>query len=908
MRVLYVEDNPGDARLLHHEFAERAPSIEIDWVPTYKDAVERLSRFGAENFGYDLILTDMELPDGQGISLLSSLRDRGLPIPLVVITGLGDEESAVNALKAGASDYVVKRDDYLSHLPGALGMALTRYRTERARHAIPLRVLYGESDVRDIEFARRHIALHAPYFSLDVVGSALEVLERSPRKEREESGCPYDILLLDCQLPGMTVIELLKELRGVRRLDVPIVVISGENNQELAVQALRLGADDYIAKNAGYLYQLPNVLENTYYRIQIDRERATLKASEEYFRTLIENASDLILVLGPDGSVRYCSPSVRRILGYDPEEFISGNPARHIDPDNRREIVERLGAIVATPGATSEPVVLRVRHKNGSWRYLEGIGKAAVGSAGQPVIVVNARDISERMEVEGALQESETKYRGLVENSLVGVFIVQDGAFRFVNTRFCEIHGFSYEELVGRTDFYSLIHPDDRDATRAAIENSAPAKDPAEYEYRVVRKDGRFVNVKTFVNAVLYGGRHARAGTMIDITREKTLEGQLRQALKMEAIGTLAGGIAHDFNNILTVLTGYGTLLKMETEKGGPARAAYVDAILDASLKAANLTQSLLAFARQQPITLIPADINEIVRGTEKLLKRLLTEDIALRTSFSAEEILVLADKGQMDQILINLAANARDSMPMGGTLTVETTAVDLDQFFAEINGLSGSGRYALLSVTDTGVGMDEATKEHIFEPFFTTKAVGKGTGMGLATVYGIVKQHNGCIVVYSEKGVGTAFHIYLPVTRKKGEGEELVPPPAGGTETILLAEDDEEVRGLMRMVLTGRGYSVIEAVDGEDAVELFKSHSEKIALLIIDSVMPRMNGRQAYDAISGIYSAVKVIFTSGYTRDVVLDKGIEDKKFDFLTKPVSPDILLRKVREVLDRGKRGET
>ena len=425
--------------------------------------------------------------------------------------------------------------------------------------------------------------------------------------------------------------------------------------------------------------------------------------------------------------------------------------------------------------------------------------------------------------------------------------------------------------------------------------------DDIEYEFRALRKDGNVINVKVLGSSILYNGRPAATGTIIDITREKTLESQLRQAQKMEAIGTLAGGVAHDFNNILTALTGYGTLLQLKLDKENPLRH-YVDQILSASMKGANLTRSLLAFSRKQPIILNPVNLNNIIKGTEKLLRRLLTEDIILKTLLASDDIMIMADPTQIDQILFNLITNARDAMPKGGSLTIETKTVILDKEFVTIHGFGKPGKYALLSISDTGIGMDAAVKEHIFDPFFTTKEVGKGTGLGLSTIYGIVKQHNGYITVYSEPDIGTTFRIYFPLTGASVETDTSSSESIrGGKETILVAEDNKEVRHLIKNILVEFGYTIIEAKDGEDAINKFNKH-KNIDLLILDSVMPKKNGKAVYDEINATNPHIKVIFTSGYTRDVILDKGIEDKKFDFIAKPLSPKELLEKVREVLDR------
>jgi PAS domain S-box-containing protein len=514
-----------------------------------------------------------------------------------------------------------------------------------------------------------------------------------------------------------------------------------------------------------------------------------------------------------------------------------------------------------------------------------------------------ARSIEEQKRFEKALLESETKYRTVVENSLAGFYIIQDGLFRFVNKRFCKIFGYLYEEIVDKLGPVNFTYPEDANIVEENLDRRLTGRaDNIEYEFRAMRKDGTVMNMKVLGGSTMLNGRPAATGTIIDITREKMLEAQLRQSQKMEALGTLAGGVAHDFNNILTVLTGYGSLLKTSLDEKDPLWT-YADQITSAAHKAAHLTESLLAFSRQQSITLEPLDINGTVRNIKKMLKRLLIEDITLKIELSQDTLIIMGDATQIDQILFNLSTNARDAMPKGGTLTIETKQVNLGDNFTAIHGFDRPGKYALISVSDSGVGMDNLTIEHIFDPFFTTKEVGKGTGLGLSIIYGIVKEHNGYVTVYSEPGIGTTFHIYLPLIEAVVQEDKVQTKHIrGGKETILIAEDSKEVRRIMRYVLTEYGYTIVEAIDGEDAIEKFKEQGN-IHLLILDSVMPKKNGRAAYDEISAMNKHVKVLFTSGYTRDIVLNKGIEDRKFDFISKPLSPRELLEKVREVLDRG-----
>ncbi len=389
-----------------------------------------------------------------------------------------------------------------------------------------------------------------------------------------------------------------------------------------------------------------------------------------------------------------------------------------------------------------------------------------------------------------------------------------------------------------------------------------------------------------------------------NITEKMNLEAQLCHSQKMEAVGHLAGGVAHDFNNILTAIIGYGSLAKAKMEEDDPARYD-LEQILDSADRAVNLTRGLLAFSRKQIISPRLVDVNDIVKNIEKLVVRLIGEDIVPKIILTDKEVAVLADSGQIEQILMNLATNARDAMPEGGTLTIRTEPVVMDDEFVRAHGYGTPGNYALLSVKDSGRGMDQKTKENIFQPFFTTKEVGKGTGLGLSIVYGIVKQHNGYIECDSEPGKGTTFKIYLPVVRRDHEKTEAAARPAapGGTERILVAEDDVVVRRFMREMLTLHGYTVIEAADGEEAIAKFKEHQGRIQLLLLDVLMPGMSGKEVYDEIRNDGRDVKAIFMSGYTADIIHKKGILDEGLNFISKPVTPIELLKKVRETLDRN-----
>jgi signal transduction histidine kinase/CheY-like chemotaxis protein len=390
--------------------------------------------------------------------------------------------------------------------------------------------------------------------------------------------------------------------------------------------------------------------------------------------------------------------------------------------------------------------------------------------------------------------------------------------------------------------------------------------------------------------------------TGIDLSERKRLEDQLRQSQRLESIGTLAGGIAHDFNNILTAIIGYSSLLQMKIREGDPLRHS-VEQITSAANRAATLTQSLLAYSRKQVLNAQPVNLNEVIKKVNLLLRRLIGEDIELKTMLTDREVTVMADAGQIEQVLMNLATNARDAMPDGGRLYIETDQVVFDEETARRHDFGKPGRYAMISVSDTGAGMDETVRERIFDPFFTTKEVGKGTGLGLAMTYGIVKQHDGGIVLESEIGRGSTFKIFLPVVPvvEKGKLPPDLPAIRGGSETILLAEDDDIVRELSRHVLEQFGYQVIEATDGEDAVNKFMENRESIKLLLLDVVMPKKNGREVYAKISIFKPGIKALFLSGYTADVMRQRGLLESGFQFMMKPAPVNDLLRKIRSLLD-------
>lgn len=521
--------------------------------------------------------------------------------------------------------------------------------------------------------------------------------------------------------------------------------------------------------------------------------------------------------------------------------------------------------------------------------------------------------ITDRKLAEMELRESKERISQILNSTAEGIYGMDMlGKCVFCNPSGLRMLGYHDENALIGMGMHELVHHSKADGTPYPKDECAVLKaiNEGEHIHRdkeiLWRADGTNFPVEFWTHPISKNGEIKGAVvTFVDITERLILENQLMHAQKMDAIGTLAGGVAHDFNNILSVIIGCGELTLIKLSEDDLLRT-YVGQILEAADRAAALTRSLLAFSSKQTPILVEVDLNMVVSRFEKFLQRLIREDIALNTTCAKDPLPVLADRGQVEQILMNLVTNARDAMPEGGRLAIETTKVVLEQKFVEEYGYGAAGEYALVSVSDTGVGMDMQTKARIFEPFFTTKELGKGTGLGLAVVYGIVKEHNGYMSVYSEPGDGTTFRVYLPLTEKAANTESPAKArgaaQAGGTETILMAEDDEALRKVNATILGQYGYTVMEAADGAEAVSMFKENKENIHLVILDGIMPKKNGIEAFREIKAIDPNIKCIFISGYAEDIFTKNGVSDHGVMFIPKPVAPDDFLKKIREVLDK------
>jgi PAS domain S-box-containing protein len=507
-----------------------------------------------------------------------------------------------------------------------------------------------------------------------------------------------------------------------------------------------------------------------------------------------------------------------------------------------------------------------------------------------------------RKRAEDAMRQSESQFRALFENALDAVLIANDqGTYVDANPAACNLLGVSYNEVIGRTinDFTENDNPVEASRMLEQFLKEGTLRG----ELRLRRPDGSLVEVDFSATANFLPGRHL--ALLRDVTERRKLEEQFRQSQKLESVGMLAGGIAHDFNNLLTVMTGYSELILRRLDKVDPL-ARNVEEIKKAAERAASLTRQLLAFSRKQVLQPKVLDLNSVIVNIEKMLGRLVGEDMELRTSPGVGLGKVKADPGQVEQVILNLVVNARDAMPKGGKITIETANIYLDEAYARRHIAVQPGWYVMLAVTDTGQGMDAETQKYIFEPFFTTKEQGKGTGLGLSTVYGIVKQSGGNIWVYSEISVGTSFKIYLPLVDEqvmKPDANVARPESASGTETILLAEDEEMVRNLARESLKMHGYTVLEAANAGEALLICQQYKGRIDLLLTDVVMPRVSGRELAEQLVGLRPDMRVLYMSGYPDQAIVHHGILDEAIAFIGKPFTPDALALKVVEVLQQN-----
>jgi PAS domain S-box-containing protein len=790
LRVLLVEDSADDARLLVRQLVTAGYEVQHERVETpaaMRDALTRLS--------WDLVISDYSMPGFSGTAALSLVQELGVDLPFIFVSGTIGEDVAVAAMKAGASDYVLK--DKLKRLVPAI-----------------------ERELRDAEIRRERRRAHEV------------VVERTRLAE----------LTSDIGVALTSVTPLRETLARcaaalVRHLDV---VGAGVWTCTQQTQTLELQAEAGLPAPAAERWARLSLEDPTIGRIARDRRPVHLHGG------------------GALAAVDRAWAEPPGITAYDGFPLLMG---------------ERVVGVLAVFSKRLVPDFV-----------LDGLEAVA----DQLAVGI------ERRRAEEELRQSEERFSRVFRASPAGIAIAtaDEGEFVDANDAFFALTGYSRGEIIGRTMSELGFELLEKPRQRGAMQN-------VDLELRTKQGDRRFV-LASFERIEL-GGRPCLLSLLHDISERKRLEGQLRQAQKMEAIGRLAGGVAHDFNNLLSVIIGYCDLLFRTLPPEARERAEIAE-IRAAAEAASGLTRQLLAFGRRQVAERRVLDLNAVVAKSERLLKRLVGDNIEVVVRLAPDLALVQVDAGQLDQVLMNLVVNARDAMPVGGTVVLETAAAVLDEAFVRDHPGARAGRYVQLSVRDTGSGMDADTQAHIFEPFFTTKEVGRGTGLGLATVYGIVKQSEGYIWVESARAEGTTFRLYFPPAAA-GPAAEPAPRQApvslSGSETILVVEDSPQLRELMREVLEARGYHILDAEHGAAALETARRHDGPIHLLLTDVIMPGMNGRQLAERLRAVRPETRVLLVSGYSADALAPYGVESG-VPTVQKPFTPDELVRRVRAIL--------
>jgi two-component system, cell cycle sensor histidine kinase and response regulator CckA len=737
----------------------------------------------------------------------------------------------------------------------------------------------------------------------------LNVVECMSDAEKHLARRAVDIILLDLGLPDTQGVGTVQRARATAP-SVPLVVLTGWDDEGAALQALQEGAQDYLVKGQIETRTLLRALRYAIERKILEdlRKRTELElgAAKKYMHHLVSESPSVMHAFRIEGKVltlTWISENVERLLGYTVAEALApGWWLNGIHEDERARVVAEANEVLAHGQISQE---YRFRQKNGAYLWLRAEKRLLRDPAGRPTEVVGSwSDVTVRRTAEQRLLESGQEYRLLFDNNphAMWVFDAETLAFLAVNDAAIRLYGYSRDEFL-RMTIEELHPPRDVQALRAFLATAADRPTVMGESATHCKKDGSTFDVVDASNPIEFRGRRARLVLANDVTEKKGLEAQLAQSQKMEAVGRLAGGVAHDFNNLLGVISGYSGLLLKNLGPLHPG-SKRVEQIQKAADGAAGLTRQLLAFSRKQVLQPRILDLNEVVADVEKMLVRVIGEDIRLVATPGPELGQIRADPGQIEQVLMNLAVNSRDAMPKGGGLVLETANIVLDAAYARTHPEIQPGRFVMLAVTDTGEGMDAPTLARIFEPFFTTKEVGKGTGLGLATVFGIVRQSGGSIEVESRPGDGTTFTIYFPrVEEDLSHPSPVAPvaPPPQGTETILLVEDAHQLREMIREILEGAGYTVLAASDPEDALFMIATSEAPVRLVLTDVVMPRMSGPDLARSIRIAKPEVRVLFMSGYTNDAMGRHGVLAAGVQFIQKPFAADALLRKVREAID-------
>ena len=718
----------------------------------------------------------------------------------------------------------------------------------------------------------------------------------------------FDLIVLDLGLPDSNDLETFRRIHTLAS-DVPVIILTGMDDAETAMQILREGAEDYLVKSdlssALLTRSMRHAVERHRVREALRKSEASLRQSERFLTNVLASIQDGISILDTDYNILRVNPKLEAIMA-------------HAAPLVGKKCFEafhnRTSPCSVCPAAetlkTGHPAgaVIPVNGSNGAvWVEINTFPLVDAETGKIEGVVEHGRDVTERRQVEEALRESEERYRTLFDQSKDGVYITtRDGKLVEGNQAYLDILGLSREEAndLDILEIYPEPAAENRQRFREAIERTGSVKD---YELKLKTKDGRLIDClsTSMVKKAPDGTAIGYQGIVRDITEFKRLQHQLIQAQKMEGIGTLAGGLSHDFNNILTIVQGYAELLIMDLDQGDP-RLGDLLKIIEAAKTGSELVRGLLAFSRKSEIQLRPIDLNEQVEQIRLFLSRTIPKMIRIDVISEAKPTTINADPSQIGQVLMNLAINAKDAMPDGGVITIKTRNITADEEYCRMCPGLKPGAYILLSVSDTGCGIDKDTLEHVFEPFFTTKEMGAGTGLGLAMVYGIVKQHGGDVICLSQPGVGATFNIYWPALQGNDTGiaaTTLEGLAMGGNETILLVDDEAPIRSLGVRLLGKGGYTVLTAPDGQAALEMYERHGSEISLVILDLLMPEMGGKQCLEKLLKIDPKLKVIIATGYSADQMKEIASGNGARGFLRKPFQLVQMLNTVREVLDKN-----
>jgi two-component system cell cycle sensor histidine kinase/response regulator CckA len=752
------------------------------------------------------------------------------------------------------------------------------------------------------------------YFEIDLKGNFINFNDPVSRKlgySREELlGMNYRVYSKPEDLEYLKGIYNEVYRTGKPKTMIDIVVIAKDSSQIMVEQSISLKRGP-----SGEPVGFEAVVRDITNRIVVEN---ALKQSEERYRTILDAMEEGLFENDLEGNFTFVNDAACRLLGYERAEMIGMNYRKLFSPDKVKSIYNIFNEIYRT-GEPRMLVDYEVLRKDGSVRIHQANAVLVRDTSNKPKgFRLLARDVTELKKAEEALRQSEQKYRMIAENVYDMIWITDLGLnCIYVSPSVFRITGFSPQEfqskpineMVTPASFDILAKIFSEELAREKSGNAGPDR-PRTMELELVRKDGSPVCVE--ISADFTRDEMRQVNGILGVTRDISerrdsekerarLEEQLSQAQKMESVGRLAGGVAHDFNNMLSVILGYAELIRLNLPQGDPL-ASDVEEIEKAAARSRDITRQLLAFSRKQIIAPMTVDLNGLIRGIQKTLFRLIGEDIDLKFSSNDDLCKIKFDPSQMEQVLINLAVNARDAMPNGGKLAIETRKTYLDEEYCKIYPEFLPGHYILMTVSDDGAGMSKETLQHAFEPFFTTKETGRGTGLGLATVYGIVRQNNGFINVYSESGKGTSFKIYIPRSMEEGEAlkaadEETVP---AGTGTILLVEDDEMVRKMTTEMLEKIGYTVIPTGDPAEARRLCEDDKVHIDLLMTDVIMPGMSGKDLRDRIEAKRPEIKVLFMSGYTSNAIVTRGVLEEGVNFVQKPFSMSELARNVRNAI--------